>query len=431
MSPSVSPTVLARGVAGHIGTSARPDSLEPYEKARIDGWLQATAPARRGLRVSRAGNDYYLSWHMRDGLWSRVRLRGISTNGSDGPRRGPQGVHQIREVDVVAFGADSNLAGATPSGAGWSAVAGPPGYQRSNTSGDAYVWTAPAAPGAQTSLALRVVQHPTGGGVARVSINGDWTAATSLPTAQEMVDAGQLQASQLTTGGGSINPTHRCYSSYAAATNELYVPLGEGFGSAPIVRVEHTGGFRSSAAGTATNQRIMVGGFAYSTGDQPDTGPVIPVASLATRESAWEYAISYEAQGSDQKFMGNYHGNEVESSLSVSVDGSPHRLAQVALSDGATLSGNESIVLVKSSQLLHDGNVCANVVTTYSIDGGGLVVEPVIQWVRQGVVSASYAMMALNGARETGQKFTRGVTSRWAGAWPIFPATVPSEQDYA
>ncbi|MGL5816657.1 MAG: hypothetical protein ACRCYR_03770 [Phycicoccus sp.] len=427
----------APGAAGPAGPPGAPGargadgaSALTAENARIGNWFTQIGSQRRGVRIDRQGNDYRLHWHLRAGVWARLTLGSRTTDGTDGPRTGPEGVHQITAVDTYTYGVDAGLAGAVASGAGWSSTtSGALTWQRTNTAGDAYTWTAPApaASDAKTVVALRVVTHGTGGGVAKVAINGDWTAARSLPTAQQLVDEGKLAPAALTTNGGTVPPGTRCYPSWGAGAVEAVLPLAHSLPAGATVRVEHTG-YSRPAATTAGNQRISVAGFQYSTGEQPTTGVVVPVDTIAVRESAWETATSFAPQsGGTKKFLGTYHGNEDETSCVVSVDGQP-----VNILTGESLEASQRVEITRVSTLVHPaGGAVAAVTTKYVADGDGLTIAPRVAWSVPGTVHASYAMLPVKGPLERGDVFDRGVTSAFAGAWATVPTTTPLNTDYA
>jgi hypothetical protein len=63
---------------------------------------------------------------------------------------------------------------------------------------------------------------PNGGtnvGLALITINGDNTLATELPTAQQLVDAGTYANTILVANGGSLNPTDRVLDQYGVTAN--------------------------------------------------------------------------------------------------------------------------------------------------------------------------------------------------------------------
>src|SRR5690606_32598678 len=109
-------------------------------------------------------------------------------------------------------------------------------YRQSSTSGSTVTWTSPTS----TAVGIRTVAT-TNGGLAKVSIDGSATAATMLPTAQQMVDSGKYLAGILVANGGTLNPTDRvldCYSPNAAGTAgyedlwDVRVGFAEGLSSA-------------------------------------------------------------------------------------------------------------------------------------------------------------------------------------------------------
>jgi hypothetical protein len=69
------------------------------------------------------------------------------------------------------------------------------------------------------TVGMVAVGSGTNLGMALVSIDDDKTLATSLPTAQDLVTAGTLEASALIANGGTLNPTDRIFDMYGKMNN--------------------------------------------------------------------------------------------------------------------------------------------------------------------------------------------------------------------
>ncbi|MGB4758529.1 MAG: hypothetical protein WBP26_00565 [Candidatus Saccharimonadales bacterium] len=395
------------------------------ENSRISSVYTVLRQPQKGIYLSRLGADYYFIYGLDGGLWLRHRLAGITGSGTDGPFGGT--VYMLREVASIMPLDSVSYTAATQSGSGWAtSTSGSWTWMRTNTAGDAYTWTSTAG---TTTLGLRLARHGTGGGVAKVSIDGDWFAATALPTAQNLVDAGHLEPAALTTNGGTLLPNQPCYSSYAAAAiGDIPQLLASGLApGAHTVRVEHSGYYKPNTS-TGGERRINLMGFASGNGTQTLTASnQFAVAPLGETASAWEVATSFTPSGQSASFMGTYHGNESTISTNLMVDG-----ANQTLADGAIVSAGSEILFESQTYLSHPvtGRVAA-AQRTYRLNASGFFVQPKVTWEVTGNVTASYAMMPLNGPLHPKYPFNKAMTSAYAGGVVTLPTTVPLDQDYA
>lgn len=395
------------------------------ENNRISSAYNVMRQPQKGVYLSRTGADYYWIYGLDGGLWLRHKLAGITGSGTDGPYGGT--IHMLREVSSITTLASVSYTAGTDSGSSWAtSSSGSWTWIRAHTAGDAYTWTSPAG---STAVGLRIAKHGTGGGVAIVSIDGDWFAANALPTAQTLVDGGYLEPTALTTNGGTLAPNQPCYSSYAATANGD-IPQLLAFGlaaGAHVIRVEHSGYYKPNTT-VAGERRINLMGFASGDGTLALSATnQFAVAPLGETASAWEIATSFTPTSQSGSFMGTYHGNETAISTALTVDG-----ATYTLNDGAIIGASNEIAFEVQTYLSHPaiGRVAA-VQRTYRLSASGFFVQPKVTWETTGTVTASYAMMPLNGPLHAKYPFNRAMTSAYAGGVATLPTTVPLDQDYA
>ena len=122
------------------------------------------------------------------------------------------------------------------------------------------------------SIAVNGYQNLANGAMFLVTIDGDPTLASLLPTAQDLVTGGSLDASALVGGGGTLNPTDRIYDNYTLAQN-INTEDGKGhltqiatFASAGAhtVRFTQTAYANVSSGGTFSGiHAILAAGGAY------------------------------------------------------------------------------------------------------------------------------------------------------------------------
>jgi hypothetical protein len=383
------PTTTMRRVfaAPTIGTAGRLASASV---------LSAFAPTDPVAYVARAGTTYQLLLHIGDGRLWRVSLEQLT---------GLLGGHLVNQLRRNAFvlpmtSVDDTDAAIAKTGTwvGPNNNAGAYGgsYQYSTVAGSTVAYTFPAG---RTAVGCRYVAA-VNAGLAKVTVDGSDTAATLLPTAQALVDAGLYASSILVANGGTLDPADRVLDQFATVTDyDARVVVADGLdGSAHELVLTCTGYQRASGA---TGGRTYISGFSSSgAGIAPTDANVVLAEShlFGWVTSAWEFAIEAKPTGaSDWHFLGNVHGYEIQDSLTVAVDG-----ATATLADGDIVAASDKVTVTRVSRLYHPdlgaGTTVADATVVYRMDGDGLTVEPAITWRVGGSVRSSYIMMALNGA---------------------------------
>jgi|GEM_PF-2785494 len=216
------------------------------------------------------------------------------------------------------------------------------GYRFTLTAGEYVNWTTPAG----TVHVVASVVANINGGYGLVEIDGSKTAATSLPTAQDEVTAGRLTSTALVANGGTLNPTDRLLNFYSASSlwdDRRVLATGLATG-AHTVRITCTG----YKQGTAAAARIFSSGFGaagYAATGTPTT-TTTTLFPQGSAYSAYEYAIDVEsADGSQHDFVGNVHGYDKPSSITVYVDGAQVDMTQA----GADYSGSDVTIIRDST----------------------------------------------------------------------------------
>ena len=268
-----------------------------------------------------------------------------------------------------------------------------PGRRSSNVAGDTATYTTPA-----DSTAVGIIHSATtGAGIATVSIDGSLTAANALPTAQELVDRGELLASQLTTGGGTIAPTTRVLDFYMNGEQfSIWRALATG-----LAPGAHTVVLTNVGKGTqSTGTRIYVQGWGYATAATSITTAgayvfaTIPITlHLPTIETAIDHKPTTAAA---KAFVGGQgHGYETRSAdPRVVVDG-----VVKTLTDGeiAPVAGTASFT--RYSNLYHPENMAtpsAELRCIYRLTRDGLTINQLVTWKVAGLVDSGYlAMMSV------------------------------------
>lgn len=379
------------------------------------------APRGAGISVKRAGTTYSLRRGIGDGRYWRCDLPLISSNPGAYP------LHQIKDqvVEVAAKSVVFGDAGVTSSGT-WTtstqAAAYGGQYTQASAAGAYKEYTTPTA---TATVGFRT-SDLSNAGLAKVTIDGDATRATLLPTAQELVDLGVYANTILVANGGTLNPTDRVYEgrqSGSTVWDKTVLFASDLTPGVHVVRVQVTGYFHSGtylgvSGSTSTAARVYVSGFVYgnTTMKETDAGvDLLAVDDLMSSSSAWEYAHNLKPSGAPTSvFVGNVHGYEVEDTFVIKVDGTT-----VAPADGTTTQATNTVEIVRTSHLLHPdtgATVVANVITTYTMDRRGLRVDVETDWQVTADVIAAYVMLALNGSNKVGGvPFNRGNLAGWPG----------------
>jgi len=267
-------------------------------------------------------------------------------------------------------------------------------YRYAATANDAATWTTPAG---VTAVGLRTVNY-TNGGLSTVSIDGDPTRGSLLPTAQQVVTAGRYPASILVANGGSLNPADRvldCYSS--GFKNDVSMPIAEGLDPAAHTIVLTCTGYQRTAGGTGARLYITGGAYLTATTALTDAAALpTTVVLMNVTPAAWEYAIlGYQTTAGANTWIGNWHGYEVQDSITAYRDGVP-----AGLTAGRAVAGAANVEIVRLSHLRHPDlgtTPLATCTVTYHVDRHGLRVDVSITWLVNFIANETYAMMPMSG----------------------------------
>lgn len=282
-------------------------------------------------------------------------------------------------------------------------------YRYATAAGATLTWTTPAG---TTKVGGRGPQN-TDGAASVVSIDGDKTRATMLPTAQQMVDAGNLPSGALVANGGTVNPTDRMWATYRSglvydATTVFADDLTAG---AHTIVVTTTGYQRASL----TNGRAYYSALASGTATTAptDAGAELFVTNWIHAEdattSAWEYADNERPPGvGTSTYIGNIHGYERQDTLAV-FDGD--NTAPTVLTAGQIVAATRgSFRITRTSSLFHPSSLITPTKTAsvlYVLDRSGLSVTSDMTYTQAMEVLNAYMMMPTNGALSTSGAFDR------------------------
>lgn len=343
--------------------------------------------------IWRDANDYGILQQVGDQVNVSVPLRQNTTTA-------PLGSATINTIwdpyyCRMMFVEDQNSAKVTQNGAGWVVQNDANHYggsvNRSLTTGNYIEFAAPAT----TTRVGVVCLKTSNGGFTLVSIDTDNTLATSLPTAQQLVDAGTMAATCLVAGGGTLNPTDRILDNYAVVqTYRQRVLVADALTAGEhTIRFTVTGYKRAAAA----NAGFYLDGILYGSADTTiASSGVVPVLlrAIKTGGAVWEYALCYQPEGATYTdFLGNGHGWDFQAAITPYVDG-----VEQTLSTFQTVSG--SLVRVVRTSVLRHPNIdagatdCGNVTVEYLMQAPtGLDVNVDIDWLVAGKMGAAYVGM--------------------------------------
>lgn len=400
----------------------------PHIARVVDKFIKPPA----GLAVGLAGTTYSMYYGWGGGMYWKCDLV------SDSSEPGGYTLHQLRNQSAVAamlsrpYGdAAVTSSGTWNTGLNVSAYNG--GYAHSTTAGSYKETTLPLG---ATSAALRVPLATNGGRWIKVTIDGDATKADLLLTAQEAVDKNWLDATDLVANGGTLNPTDRVFDSYASSVGTTnwggVIPLAAGLDPAVThtVRATVTASVRKGIV--APNDRAYFSGFSYGSatiGLTDASTIIVSVGVMNAVVSAWEHAAKTKPSGaSTAVFLGNVHGYEQELGFTLKVDG-----ATTTLTDGQIVTAKQAVVFTRTGQMFHPETGSTKIADTeviYTMSRAGLELAPSITWAVIGDVSASYAMLPVEGAASNtvgATKFTRGALLDYAGGTLTFTGATETD----
>lgn len=354
-------------------------------------------PVEIGLR--RSGDDYafltligpnrYLVFHWKQKTFGAYTLHLLDTWGVEQPL-------------IAVAGTDASVVHTGTWGVSSTAT---------NTPGDFLTWTTPAA----VTTGAVGIQRAQNAAIWAFDIDGDRTAATELPTAQNLVDNGTIPASALTTGGGTLQPDQRVFDGYQAgsAQTEVLLLAADLAPGVHAVKVTLTPYANAAAVGPRLAHFGMYSGGTATTRETPGAA-MTEIASLYPSPSGQnaEYAIRAwptdivlsDPTNASIQFVGNNHGSDEELSVAFVMDGST-----VAPGDGATVWGEE--LLVHRTTKLHHMDLVApeylaDILTTYALRGFGMTITNRITWA-YGSIRTSSAYLSMF---SLGSRFTRCTT---------------------
>ncbi|MET7867979.1 hypothetical protein [Micromonospora taraxaci] len=402
------------------------DQVSPYTGSWVTSFVSPTSGY--GSR-STTGSISTTSLSLVDGkltaasVGRRMTIAGAGVGGAD------------LDTNIVAFGGPNTC---TVSPAASTQVSGAqvtfwPSHRWSSTAGSTVTWTSPSG---TTDVGIVTVLL-TNGGLAKVSVDGDATRATLLPTAQQVVDAGTYAASILTTNGGTLQPSDRVLSCYLNGSNYAESKLiATGLTSGVHTVTVTATGYAPVVAGSAN--RTYVTGFAAS---QPGLvtpatpGALILTTSRAlTQQSALEAVYWWVPPGHPTgDFAGRLHGNEIQLSLTFALDGTP---TTIPVGGVVTVPSGSRMVITQVTELRHPhvnagATKIADVTIVYTLDGEGMTVDTTCTSLITAQLVSGYAAMlpldshydrytssALRGpvTSASGDGSQKGAARAWLGA---------------
>ena len=319
-----------------------------------------------GVAIKRSGTDYILYQEFID---REAMVLGLNTGDYAGTvschsiKSAYTGkiIHRIDDTEGTTTGSWATTNNATYWGGS---------RQTATHAGDKITFTLPEY---ATSLYWKVAT--SNAGIMRVSIDGDYTTANLVTTAQQLVDSGYADAAVLVANGGTLNPTDRCFDP-KTNTTPVDIPMATGLTGGEVVVLEYTG--YKNPTSTATSLIVDAIGV-----DSPITSSNY-VFNVTTENlqpltgSVFECAHNLQPDGATgQTWVGNAHGYENQTSLTIYIDN-----VETVPDDGSYTVASE-IRIVRVSEYFHDetgATVIANVVTTYTLKSTGLDITTVITW---------------------------------------------------
>lgn len=327
------------------------------------------------VALERSGTTYIIhqefapcevfSWLLQPGTWGDYSVDSIRQCKTG------RSYYYMDDADAVKTGAWST----TSSSSYWLG-----GRSHTNTPGAYITFTTPAY---CRDVWWKVIG--SNGGIFRIAIDDDYTAANMIATAQDLVDAEILPPTALVENGGILNPTDRCFDpkTNTAPFTQL-ATLDEGVHT---VKLECTG-YKNPAS---TSDYLYVDVVAVSA-PLKNASAVIANEDLQTYSgSVYEYAINMTPAGATTPaWAGNGHGYDGQLTITYKVDG------QVVTPEDKALLIGKSVEVIRTSQLHHAEleTPIADVTMIYRASPKtGLTTHITIDWLVDVVVQIAYLAM--------------------------------------
>lgn len=259
----------------------------------------------------------------------------------------------------------------------------------------------------------RVGAYASGGataiGFALVSIDGDATRATLLPTAQALVDGGLMDAAALIGGGGTLNATDRIWDAFPQAVNFLQVFADDLTAGVHTFRITNTGYKRAAAGSTWTTFTALMEGGPYDTSvARWDFSRTLVLAGVASAVNPTiEISYLFQPSGTSQGEWCGHSGSLKMAALPAwTVDGVSTSLSQRTLARGNAITMSESLGIRHSEKGTTDQGTLA---LSFSFDcRAGLTIAHTLVWAVSGTATGYPGMMMAEKA--TFDRF-RGLTT--------------------
>jgi hypothetical protein len=360
-------------------------------KAAISILLSKFKPTVSDVGLNRDSNtgDYYIHQAIGGGYYWTLYF-----HSSANPGACTEHVIYGNYFSTLIIGVDQEDASVARTGAGWgsrsvAAAAYGGDYRKTTTTGDWTRWTTPDG----VTRVGAWFEAGSNAGLVKVVVDSDPTAATSLMTAQQYVDAAIFPNTILVANGGNLNPTDRCYDQFVNVYGtevELAAGLTAGIHTVDL----YCTGYKRAAS---TDVRLYSAGFWYNApaGSNLATPHVMvhrDVTIMTNNQSVYEYALAFTCAGGADSvtFSGNGHGYDNQTGLVIKVAGSVVTPSEYQVLQGA-------VEITRTSELRHyetGATKKADVTTVYSMSATtGLTVSWTLTWAADVTVTVAYPCM--------------------------------------
>ena len=340
------------------------------------------------IGIERQGADYYLYQKMDKNLYWTLGLMsltvGLCTINSQ----------KVNSVCTPAIFIPENDASIAYGGANWqnhaSNAALYKGFYSRNlaTVGTTATWTTPN----NTTIVGAWNMWGFGNmGLSLVTIDGDKTRATKLPTAQNLVDSGEAANTILVTNGGYFAPTDRVFgsSTVLALSPSVLQVFADDLTAGVHTVVLTLSGMKTAAS---SDIRLYITCFFYATdattlsamsqGAFPAGSGLynsVMRTNLQLTSGVMEYALQVIPDGGTLNVLhGNTHGYDNQTALTIKVDGTT-----VTPVDGVITIGSSSVEITRTSSLKNadTGAEIGVSVTIYTLSPiTGITINWTITW---------------------------------------------------
>jgi hypothetical protein len=333
---------------------------------------------------------YYMCQHLGNRLYWRIHVSGTNGIGNEYTRIADVGVYRLWR------GFNDQSAGVTLSGTWSTSLSGAYLGGRARFSNVVGNYAEIVTPNGVQRASLQS-SGPPSAGMALVTIDGDRTRATLLPTAQDLVDGGTLASTALVANGGTLNPTDRIWDGYLSSAVDFADDLAA---AAHTIRITVTGYKRAASSNTFVlfTAFVLNGDAVFGMADPFYYFTLIQQTISYGAPPVWEISYNNQPTGATAKeWLGHTGSLKHQAAAPIfTVDGTPQTIANLATYTGLEIAMSQGLD-GRHSEIGAGATDIADLQMTIRINATtGFWISHTLTWLINGIVNGFPMMMTFN-----------------------------------